>query len=103
REVIVVLLGFLYPYDVIEQEAMAVARSQPLMSERWLADHDGAQLADFRMNAEFTHDVPPSVTINAASLELPCAGARARQWLPPCPPHLAGHRCSVRSPGQHQY
>ena len=63
-EVEVVALGVLDPQHVVEQQLVAVGRRQPLVRPTGRADHHLAQLADFRMDAEFDfvcacHDVTP--------------------------------------------
>ncbi len=51
-EVEVVLASLLHPDDVVEQEVVAVARSQALVGQPGPADHDGPELAHFRVDAE---------------------------------------------------
>ncbi len=52
-EVEVVALGVLDPEHVVEQQLVAVGRREALVCPTGGADQDLAQLADFRMNAEF--------------------------------------------------
>ena len=54
HEVEVVLAGLLHPDDVVEQQVVGIAGSKPLVGQARPADHDGAKLADFRMDAELT-------------------------------------------------
>ena len=52
HEIVVILLCFLHPEDVVEQKRVAIARSQPLMREARPTDHDGSEFSDFRMDAK---------------------------------------------------
>ena len=52
HEIVVILLCFVDPDHIVEQQIVAIAGRQALMGERWPADHDGPQLADLRMNAD---------------------------------------------------
>ena len=47
REVVVILLRFVNPDDIVKEKIMAVAGGQPLVGQRRPADHDGPQFADF--------------------------------------------------------
>jgi hypothetical protein len=51
-EVVVVLLCFLHPKNIVEQQVMAIAGRQSVMRKARPAHHDGLQLAHFRVNAE---------------------------------------------------
>ena len=51
-EVEVVALGVLDPQHVVEQQLVAVGRREALVRSTWGADHDLAQLADFRVDTE---------------------------------------------------
>ncbi len=62
HEVVVVLLRFVHPQHVVEQQVLAVARRQALMREPGPAHHHRSQLANFRVNAERSHaDLPCGV------------------------------------------
>ena len=58
HEVEVVALGVVDPQDVVEQQVVAVGRRQALMRAARRADHDLAQLADLRVDAELGLLVP---------------------------------------------
>src|SRR5262249_24927287 len=50
-EVIMVLLRFLDPDDVIEKQVLAISRCESLMRQTWVAHHNRAELSDLGMNA----------------------------------------------------
>jgi len=52
---VVVLLRFLHPQHVVEEELRAVTRREPLVREARAADEHCIELADFAMDAEFGH------------------------------------------------
>ena len=54
-----VFLGLVHPDHIVEQQVLAVARGQALVRKSRAADHDGAELANFRVDAEFTHACSP--------------------------------------------
>ena len=76
HEVVMVLLRLMDPDHVVEEQVVAVARRQPLMREARAADHDGPQLADFRMDAETACMVPPSTGCVGALRQPPRSGGR---------------------------
>ena len=55
HKVIVILLCFMNPYDVIEQQIVTIARRQALMGEARLAHHDDVQLTYFAVHTKFRH------------------------------------------------
>ena len=62
NEIEMVALGVVDPQHVVEQQCVAIAGRQTLMSAPWRADHHLAQLADLRMNAKLNllrHDNEP--------------------------------------------
>ena len=63
HEVVVVLLGFLHPEDVVEQQIRAVARRQPLMRKPGPADEHGPERSDFAVNSTFLHGCLRSSTL----------------------------------------
>ncbi|EKB09716.1 hypothetical protein HMPREF1170_00675 [Aeromonas veronii AMC35] len=59
-EFVVLLTGTFNRQDVIEQQILAVGRSQTLQTEVGAVQHDTAQLANFRTYIKFAHDYIPS-------------------------------------------
>ena len=51
-EVVVILLRFMHPKYIVEQQISAIARGQSLMRESRTTDQHGSQFAYFRMNTE---------------------------------------------------
>src|SRR5436190_15624693 len=100
-EVVVILLRFMYPQHVVEEQFRAIAGRQPLMGQPRAADHDAAQRADFAMNTEPLHDVSSKRRACAAlSSCRPGTPFRARSsscGRTPAPPRPEGWQSRGRS------
>jgi hypothetical protein len=59
-EIVVVLLCFLHPHDVVKEQVMAIAGRQPLMSETGTADHNRPELSDLRMDTKCPFHTAPT-------------------------------------------
>ena len=81
NEVEVIALGVVHPHDVVEQQRVAIGGREALVRPARRADHDLAQLADFRVNTviNFCH-----MNLRCSILNLKCSNKRtSRKFIAP--------------------
>ena len=55
HEIVMILLRFVHPEDIVEEQISGVARGQTLMGKPGPADQHRPQLADFAVYSELLH------------------------------------------------